>query len=277
MKLISFDAFRTLGLPVATSLKPEHMNNHIDQLLACDGVLFPQYWQLNPLVYGLKRKVFPSLATYHIGHDKVEMTRCFQMVASAHVPWTEIAANTDYEAERLWNLMPIPFVAKIPRSSMGEGVFLIEQLSQWREYCRKSPVLYVQEYLPIDRDLRIVWVGKQVVGGYWRIQAEQGFYNNLARGGHAEQGIMPEAALELVARLATALEINHGGFDIAMVAGHPYVLEFNRIFGNQGIPELQQKVDAAIVEYLGSSWIDHDPQDPSSPKPNGGPGYLRAV
>lgn len=79
--------------------------------------------------------------------------------------------------------MPLPFVAKLPKASMGEGVWLIESRKDWLSYCEKTPVLYVQEYLPIDRDVRVVVVGDQVVTAYWRTQAEQGFYNNVARGG----------------------------------------------------------------------------------------------
>lgn len=250
MKIISFDALRTLHLPNVHYIKPENMYAHLDAIRAADWVLFPEYWQLNALVHGLKKRIFPSLASYMIGHDKVEMTRTFMTITPMHHPYTEIAANTAYEAERLWDIMPTPFVAKIPRSSMGNGVFLIDNPVQWQEYVNKSPTLYVQEYLPIDRDLRIVWVGKQIVGGYWRLQAEKGFYNNISQGGQVEVTLIPQEALELVEYIATSLDIDHGGFDVAMVGATPYVIEFNRMFGNQGIRDLQQSVDIGIVDYL---------------------------
>ncbi len=265
MNLISFDACRTLGFSRTDYIKPELMNNHLDKLIEADGVLFPQYWQVNALTYGLKKRIFPSAASYHIGHDKVEMTRCFQMLCPQHVPWTLIAANTPAEADRVWEQMPSPFVAKIPKSSMGEGVFLIESLADWQAYLAQSPVIYAQEYLPIDRDLRIVWVGDQIVDGYWRLQAEQGFYNNLARGGVAELGILPPEACDLVRQLATGLGIDHGGFDIAMVGRHPYVLEFNRMFGNQGIAGMKQTIDTIIHDYLLRCWGPDEPDHPDTP------------
>lgn len=272
MKLISFDACRTLGINGISYLKPELLNNHIDQLMAADGILFPQYWQVNTLLYGLKKRIFPSAASYHIGHDKVEMTRCFQAIAPAHVPWTMIEANTPLAAEQVWDSMPSPFVAKIPRSSMGEGVFLIETRADWKRYLQQAPVIYAQEYLPIDRDLRIVWVGNDIVGGYWRLQAEQGFYNNIARGGQAESGILPAEACALVETLARGLGIDHGGFDIAMVGRHPYVFEFNRIFGNRGTEGLQQKVDDTIRLYLQKIWAGEGPDNPQEPDWRG-PGF----
>ncbi|MAR00068.1 MAG: hypothetical protein CMI00_05960 [Oceanospirillaceae bacterium] len=265
MKLISFDALRTLHMPGVTYIKPDHFYDRADEIRNADWVLFPQYWQINPLIYGLKVPVFPSPASYHLGHDKVEMTRAFRLIAPQHVPYTLIEANTPESAARVWSAMPAPFVAKIPKSSMGDGVFLIESQRDWQAYLAVSPVIYAQEYLPIDRDLRIVWAGNQIVGGYWRIQAEQGFYNNVAKGGQVEDGILPPEAIALVERLAQGLGIDHGGFDIAMVGHYPYVFEFNRIFGNQGLSGKQQAVDDAILSYLNQRSDGLDPDNPSKP------------
>jgi len=267
MDLISFDALRSFRLPGARYIKPEHLYHHLDRIRRADGVIFPQYWQLNPLIYALNRRIFPSAATYLIGHDKVEMTRCFQIVAPDHVPDTQILANSDSNADLLWDRMARPFVAKVPRSSMGQGVFLIDNLQQWRAYRALSPVLYVQEYLPIDRDLRIIWIGDQIIGGYWRTQAPQGFYNNVAQGGAIEQGLIPLEARLLVERLATTLGIDHGGFDVAMVGAHPYVFEFNRLFGNQGLRDSAIDSDALIGQYLQRRWGNPYPELPDRPLP----------
>ena len=262
MNLVSFDALRTLGINGVHYIKPEQMFGQLDRIREADGVLFPEYWQVNTLAFALKKPLFPSLPSYLIGHDKVEMTRCFRALTPAHVPATEIAANTAEQAERIWDLMNLPFVAKIPRSSMGEGVFLIGDRGQWRDYLALTPVIYAQEYLPIDRDLRIVWVGDRVVDGYWRMQSDRGFHNNIARGGRAREGIIPPTALELVERLASSLGIDHGGFDVAVVAGHPYVLEFNRIFGTRGLTGGQGTVDREIISWLTRNWGPEHPLEP---------------
>ena len=126
MRFLSFDALRTLHLNGVSYIKPERMLAEAETIKAADGVLFPQFWQINPLIYGLKTRIFPSPASYYIGHDKVEMTRCFQLLAPEHVPYTLIEPNTPEAAASVWAKMPLPFVAKIPKSSMGDGVFLIE-------------------------------------------------------------------------------------------------------------------------------------------------------
>lgn len=250
MNIISFDALRTLHLPNVRYIKPESMYEHLEEIKQADWLLFPQYWQLNALVFGLKKRIFPSLASYMIGHDKVEMTRTFRTIVPAQHPYTIISANTPYEADRIWDNMPSPFVAKIPRSSMGNGVFLIDNLYDWQAYVAKTDVLYVQEYLPIDRDIRIIWVGNNIVNGYWRLQSENGFHNNISQGGQVEVALIPKEAQELVAYVAQNLDINHAGFDIAMVGSVPYIIEINRIFGNQGLDTLQQEVNTELMSYL---------------------------
>lgn len=269
MRLVSFDMFRTLRFDNTSFIKPSHFFAHKAELQAADWVLFPEYWQVNALVYGLKCRIFPSHASYLIGHNKVEMTRAFQSVVPEHTPVTHIAPNTPTEAERLWALMDTPFVAKLPKASMGEGVWLIETARDWQSYCDKADVLYVQEYLPIDRDIRVVLVGDQVVSAYWRCQSDRSFHNNVARGGWVDHSPVPQVAIDLVKRVALLLDVDHAGFDVAMVGSHPYLLEFNRLFGNQGIPGGGEALRSAIMGYL-SSRTTTPTQDP--PRPGKEPG-----
>ncbi|HVK98704.1 MAG TPA: hypothetical protein VM553_02785, partial [Dongiaceae bacterium] len=156
MRIITFDALRCLDIPGVHYIKPEQYLNHLPEIAQADWVLFPEYWQVNALYYGLGARLFPSIASYHIGHDKIEQTRAFQLVCPGNIPDTQILENSPENVERLWDELVTPFVAKDPRSSEGRGVFLIEERRQWRDYCAQSPVLYVQELLPIDRDLRLV-------------------------------------------------------------------------------------------------------------------------
>lgn len=250
MRVVSFDAFRSLGIPGVTHIKPDNYQRHVDALLQSDWVLFPEYWQVNALHYGLNVRVFPSMASYHIGHSKIEQTRVFQCVCPHNIPRTLILENSDSNCDYVWREMDTPFVAKIPKSSEGRGVFLIENKQQWSDYCAQQPVLYVQEYLPIDRDMRIVVIGENVIGGYWRLQSDNGFYNNIARGGSLLIAPLDGNAVSLVQRVAQRLNINHGGFDVAMLGNQPYILEFNRLFGNQGLREQGIKSADYIYEYL---------------------------
>jgi ribosomal protein S6--L-glutamate ligase len=270
MKLVSFDLFRTLGLPGVSFIKPEDFHNHPDKHLAAvsaaDWVLFPAYWQLNALIYGLGCRVFPSEATYRIGHNKIEMTRVCQLLTPKNLPGTWIRPNTAEDAAAIWELMQLPFVAKIPKAAQGNGVWLIENLQDWKTYLGRTATLYVQEYLPIDRDLRLVVVGSQVLAAYWRRQSDRGFHTNLSRGGWPEYDNIPVAAVDYVLSLSRTLGIDHAGFDIAMVGDRPYLLEFNRLFGNQGIGGGGRTLNAAMLKYLIEHNDGHRPLHPDRPR-----------
>ncbi|OGT22108.1 MAG: alpha-L-glutamate ligase [Gammaproteobacteria bacterium RBG_16_57_12] len=250
MRLVSFDAFRTLGIPKVSHFKPENMFRIKELIREAEWILFPEYWQINALVYGLNSRIFPSLASYYLGHDKIEMTRLFQALCPEHVPGTLILDNSDGSQRQVLEQMDFPFVAKEVKNSMGRGVYLIEDLAAFRSYCQKVDILYVQEYLPIDRDMRLLVIGDQVVGGYWRVAPEWGFHNNVAQGGQIVFDPIPEQARALVQTVIRKTGINHAGFDVAMVGNHCYLLEFNRLFGNAGVNQLGLDINRLILDYL---------------------------
>lgn len=136
LRLVSFDAYRTLEIPGARYIKPEHLFRHRAEVAAADWVLFPEYWQVNALAYGLKRRIFPGIASYHLGHDKVEMTRVLEATFPQHVPWTEIRAATESGVAELLELFEPPFIVKEVRSSCGSGVHRIDSRCAFRDYDR---------------------------------------------------------------------------------------------------------------------------------------------
>lgn len=250
MRIISFDVFRSLHITGVHYIKPENYLEHLDLLRAADWLLFPEYWQVNSLYYGLNCRIFPSIASYHLGHDKVEMTRVFQAVCPRNIPQTLVEAGTPQGVRAVLERFEFPFVAKDVRSSEGKGVYKIDNELDWRRYCSGRQVLYAQEYLPIDRDLRLVVIGERVVAGYWRLQSQDGFHNNLAAGGRLDFAPAPQAALDLVESLSRKLGIDHAGFDVAMVGDRPCILEFNRLFGNRGLSEQDVRPAELIYQYL---------------------------
>ncbi|WP_054669779.1 hypothetical protein [Calditerricola satsumensis] len=114
---ITFNALRTLCIPGVRYIKPEHFLRHREEIRAASWILFPEHWQVNVLVYAWKKRIFPSAATLHLGHSKVEMTRAFWAVCPEHVPYTEILANTETNVRAVLDTFPFPFIAKEVRSS----------------------------------------------------------------------------------------------------------------------------------------------------------------
>lgn len=264
MNLITFNPYLALGIPEVVYIKPESFFGNIEQIKEADLVLFPEYWQVNTLVYGLHKQIFPSINSYHLGHDKVEMTRVLQATFPSHIPLTKIASRSETVIEEIADDFCFPMVAKEVRNSMGKGVFEIKNLSALRTYVENNKVLYIQEKLPIDRDLRVVFVGDQVFAAYWRIAPEGGFHNNISRGGSYSFDAIPLQALHLVKKVADKLGIDHAGFDVAIVEGWPYIIEFNVMFGNEVINQMDLPLKDAIYRYI-KKLCDDDPGSTPSP------------
>ena len=253
-----------MGIPGIHHLKSEHYFRELNAVREADWVLYPEYWQVNSLLYGLNKRIFPSAASYHLGHNKIEQTRALLTVAPGHVPHTEILPAGESAMEQILDRFTFPFVAKVVRSSMGNGVFRIDTRQDLRSYMQTNDVLYIQEYLPIQRDLRVVWVGRQVLTAYWREQGD-GFRFNVAQGGVLNFDGVPPAALELVATVAIALGVDHAGFDIAVVDGHCYILEFNVMFGLDGLNRQGIRCGDHVLRYLQGD--DDSPIKPIRPRP----------
>lgn len=248
MRLLSFDCFRGLGL-AQQFVKPEHWLRDVEQLRAADVLLYPQSWQVNCLHHVLRKPIFPNLASYRLGWDKVEMTRAFQLVVPELVPETLILQATTEAAEHAMDVLGLPLVVKEPRNSMGRGVQLIESRRELMAWLESVDVLYAQQYLPNRGDIRVVWVGNEVAAAYWRRNPD-GFHNNVARGGSIDFGGIPPTAIEQVQRAAMALGVDHAGFDVMMVDGHPFLLEFNVLFGNEALNQAGIDLRPGIHRYL---------------------------
>lgn len=254
MQLISFDAMRSLDIPGAVYVKADSTCRTTKAIQSADVVLYPEYWQIHGIYYGLKKQIFPSISTYHLGHDKIEMTRVVQQVWPQNMPETQILASSEWAREQVLERFDFPFVAKSHCSSMGRGVWLIENREAWEQYAGSHDTWYVQEYLPIERDLRLVVVGRNVIAAYWRHQPHDGFHTNVSRGGYISIDDIPDRAVALVEEMARRLDIDHAGFDVALVDDHCYFFEFNRLFGGTGLLQRGISLGPLISEYLVSRY-----------------------
>ena len=263
--LISFDIFRTLGMPNTQIIKPEDIFRKAADLKHADWVLFPPHHLVNLMAFAFQRSVFPSINTYHLGFDKIQMTRAFMVRFPENTPHTMILPKQDHAMERIPDQMTFPFVVKEVRNSQGKGVFLVKNRSEFMAYAKENEILYAQEYLDIHRDLRVVWVGNKVVLAYWRVAAPGGFLNNVAAGGTIDYDNIPEEAIRLVTQVCRTLNIDYAGFDVAESDGHYYLLEYNLFFGTQALNDKKIPLPSIIYQYLLEQTNNITPRNPVLP------------
>ena len=95
-----------------------------------------------------------SLACHLLEGDKIKQTTLFKLWGLPH-PRTRVFYGR--QRREITQRFAFPFVAKKPRaSSRGRGVYLIENQTQLDAYLAKNKVAYIQERLPISRDIRVV-------------------------------------------------------------------------------------------------------------------------
>ncbi len=183
------------------------------------------------------KSIFPSIASYiHLG-DKIRQLALFRYL-NIPMPRTRILGGSRQARRRqIVECFSFPFVAKIPEASgRGTGVFFIDSYEALDEYLACSSGLsYIQEYLPIERDLRVVIVGSRAVHSYWKVSSPENFRTNVAQGGTVDFRDIPDEAVELALRAARSGGIDYAGFDLCFYKGEWMVLEANMNFGTEGL------------------------------------------
>ncbi len=182
------------------------------------------------------KKTFPSYHTYKIAQDKIKQTALFQIAGIPH-PRTRVYFGKR-QKNHILDFFTLPLVAKVARgSSLGKGVFLIRTPDELACYCRDHSPAYIQEYLPIDRDIRIVVIGAKARHAYWRMAPQGEFRTNVARGGTIDLSPVPSEAISLAERTARVLRLDDVGLDLCEHKGQFLILEANMNYGREGFKQ----------------------------------------
>jgi ribosomal protein S6--L-glutamate ligase len=181
----------------------------------------------------LGKPIFPSIQTYRFAGDKIRQTRLFQLLGLP-MPRTSIYFGPRQQ-DKILTDFGLPLIAKVPRrSSKGLGVFLIRTSKELDDYLKGGHPAYIQEYLPILRDLRVVVLGRRLVHAYWRNVPPGNFRSNVAQGGRISLDGLPEAALDLALDIAVRCGFDYVGLDLCEHEGRFFLLEANMTFGLEG-------------------------------------------
>jgi ribosomal protein S6--L-glutamate ligase len=195
------------------------------------------------------KEIFPSFHTYQFAQDKIKQTALFQVAGINH-PRTRVFYGKQ-QKKTIRAYFDLPLIAKEPRgSALGRGIYLIRSMDELDCYCQNQGPAYIQEYLPIDRDMRIVVVGKKVVHAYWRIAPAGDFRNNISAGGRIELAAVPRQALDLALHTAQVCQWNDVGLDICEHKGAFYVLEGNMKYGRQGFKQAQIDYKQLMLDLI---------------------------
>lgn len=196
----------------------------------------------------LNRNFFPSLETCLYADEKIKQTTLFYMLGLPH-PRTRFYYRLHHS--RILKDFDFPFVAKLPRASaQGRGVFRVENPGHLEEYLMRSPVAYIQEYLPHERDLRVVLINYEPVVAYWREVKRGRFKANLFQGGSISFRDVPQDGVEAAREAARKCKFNDVGLDLIRHQGRWHVIEANMKYGRRGLEMKGLNLKEVIREKL---------------------------
>jgi ribosomal protein S6--L-glutamate ligase len=220
---------RTLG--VRTNFV-DYSDDEIRAIRQAPKIYYPSVFYAD-LFDAMGKPLFPSYHTYKCVQDKIKQTALFYLLDIPH-PFTRVFYGKR-RLEKIPRVFTFPLIAKIPRgSALGRGVFLVQNEEELAAYLRLSPVAYIQEYLALDRDIRVVVIGDRVVHAYWRLAAQGEYRSNVAAGGTISLEKVPEKVLTLALHTARACGWDDVGIDICVHQGRFLVLEANMKYGKEG-------------------------------------------
>jgi len=223
---------RTLGIrPNFSDYSPQEA----ELIRMADKIYYPTAFYAD-IFDAMGKTTFPSYHTYSFVQDKIKQTALFDLLDLPH-PRTRVFYG-NRQKKSIPDHFTFPFIAKIPRgSAQGSGVYLIQNENDLRNYLELTSPAYIQEYLPIDRDIRVVVIGRRIVHAYWRIAPPDEFRSNVAVGGRISLKAVPDEARELALEVARTCRWDDVGIDICEHRGRFYVLEANMKYGKQGFRE----------------------------------------
>lgn len=104
-----------------------------------------------------------------------------------------------------------------------------EEAKRLLEAKKYFPV-YIQDALPIKKDIRVMLVGHKPVCAFWRVAGEGADLTNTSQGGYMDYNDIPMGALELAVKASKAAKAEYWACDIAEVDGKFYIFELATAF-----------------------------------------------
>ncbi|NIA09119.1 MAG: ATP-grasp domain-containing protein [Nitrospiraceae bacterium] len=216
-------------------------------------IYFPTIFYADALD-AMGKEIFPSVQCYRYLGDKIRQMLLFDLLAIP-MPKTRIFYGKR-QRETVKDYFGFPCIGKVPvGSSRGEGVYLIRGQDDLEAYLSKVNVAYIQQYIPIKKDIRVVILGRHIIHAYWKKSASGEFRTNVARGGKVLLDPVPKEALALALDVAIRCRFDHVGLDICRSQNKFLVLEANMNFGTHGFQEAGIDYKALLCNMVRSNEI----------------------
>ena len=216
-------------------------------ILESDIILYPTL-NYSQFFTTMGKKIFPNLETYIYADEKIKQTTLYYMCGIPH-PKTKVYYHLHHE--NIKKDFDFPFIAKLPRSSsQGRGIFKIENNEDLNNYLMLTNVAYIQEYIPHERDLRVIIINYQLILAYWRERSLNTFKTNIFQGGTINFDGVEEEGVFLARDYAKKCRFNDVGLDMMKHNGKWYLIEANMKYGTKALKQKKMDLKQILREKL---------------------------
>ncbi|MCE2596333.1 hypothetical protein K6Y31_16145 [Motilimonas cestriensis] len=171
----------------------------------------------------------PSLDAQFANKSKENVTH-FCHKYNLPVPATDIF----YVPERAEQFLKTTQYPKIIKRSFGPsnyGGYFVHKVDSYDEASkllnkRKYYPVYVQDFVPMEADIRVMLIGHKPVCAFWRRPPEGEWLTNTSQGGSMDYQNVPKSVLNLAVKASKAAKAEYWACDIALGKnGKIYILE----------------------------------------------------
>jgi ribosomal protein S6--L-glutamate ligase len=211
----------------------------------------------------LKKRVFPDFKTSYLFQNKMHQEYAFSLLKIPR-PKTFILTTEEEIENYLLSPLDFPAVVKNMWNYGGFGVSLLKNKKALEEYIAKKRMprkrenaiqknyIYLQEYLDLEEEFRVMTVGQKIILAY-RKKSDQ-FLGHVWRGAKVDFSVSRDVK-DFVIKYNKALKLDCSGWDLAREkSGKLKLIEINPIAGTkvlegQGIP-LADHIAGHILKEL---------------------------
>ncbi|MDY7025735.1 MAG: hypothetical protein SVC26_05270, partial [Pseudomonadota bacterium] len=164
-------------------------------------------------------RFIPSLDTQFANKSKENVTR-FCMKHKLPIPATKIFYEK-FEALDFLSKTSFPKIIKKSYGPSNYGGYFVHKVDSYQEAVellnkkRYYPV-YVQDFVPMKADIRVMLIGHKPVCAFWRRPPEGEWLTNTSQGGSMNYNDVPMKALDIAVKASKAAKAEYWACDIAL-------------------------------------------------------------
>jgi hypothetical protein len=163
-------------------------------------------------------RFLPSLDTQFSNKSKENVTR-FAWKYNLPIPKTYIFYDRN-EGYKFLKETTYPKIVKRSYGPSNYGGYFVHKVDSYKEAkelfdTKKYHPMYLQDFVPMEADIRVMLIGHKPVCAFWRRAPEGEWLTNTSQGGSMDYMDVPKSVLDLAVKTSKAANAEYWACDIA--------------------------------------------------------------